>query len=289
MTLKRLERKAMAKILVLYTPVLHAGHQKLFQDNIEVETIYLLGEDFIKEIDYLEKELRALSPDLLAKSLAGWGLKAELKVLSLANLTEIKNFVGTIIMPDDDVSHHFSEKYLAKKEIKFQNVFLRWDRRNSVRQNKIANDQTVTSDEFSKKMISLAEFESTKSSDWWRHVGAVLIKDNKIISQGHNEHLPSDFTPYIDGDPRNCFHKGEHVELSTSAHIEARLIAEAAREGQSLKDAEMYVTTFPCPPCAKVIAFSGIKTLYYRDGYGILDGETVLKNAGIKICQVIVD
>jgi dCMP deaminase len=190
------------------------------------------------------------------------------------------------VVPDDDASHIFVENHLKGRKVTFENIFLRWERRNSVRVNKIANDQIIVSDEFSKKMIALAEKESEKSSDWWRHVGAVIIKDGKVLSKGRNQHLPTDNTPYIDGDPRNCFHKGINLELSTSIHIEARLIAEAARDGISLTGAEIYVTTFPCPPCAKMIAYSGIKKIYYKDGYGVLDGESVLKNQGVEIYQV---
>ena len=89
--------------------------------------------------------------------------------------------------------------------------------------------------------------------------------------------------PYVNGDPRNNFHKGDHIEISTAIHAEAQMIAEAARKGVSLEGADMYVTVFPCPPCAKLIAFSGIKNLYCGGGYGVLDGEAVLKSKDVKI------
>jgi len=276
----------MAKILVAYIPVLHEGYRKLFELHEDVSVIYILGRDLISEIDYLEKEIRALEPELIKKSLNGWGLNSEFIILEKDNLSSVQTFSGEIIMPDDDVSHYLNDTYFINKKVRFESVFLRWDRRNSVRQNKIANDQTITSDEFSRKMMISAESEAEKSSDWWRHVGAIIIQNGEVISKGHNQHLPTEHTQYIDGDPRNAFHKGENLELSTAIHIEARLIAEAAAEGTSLSGAEMYVTTFPCPPCAKMIAYSGIKKLYYKEGYGVLDGENVLKNKGVDICQV---
>jgi dCMP deaminase len=273
----------MAKIIFAYIPVLHEGYRKFISSQKGVKTLYLWGQDLIEETDYLSKEIRALNPKLIKKSLDALGLGLAVKILNKKNLSELVDFKGEIIMPDDDISHIFSEKYLKNKKITFKDVFLRWDRRNSVRKNKIANDQEVTSDKFAKKMIAVAEKEAEKSSDWWRHVGAVIIKGGKLISSGHNQHLPSEHTPYTNGDPRNCFHKGECLELSTAIHIEARLIAEAAKAGISLDGAEMYVTTFPCPPCAKMIAYSGIKKIYYKEGYGVLDGESVLKEKGVKI------
>ena len=102
----------------------------------------------------------------------------------------------------------------------------------------------------------------------------------------HNHAVPSEMMPYVEGDPRSDFSKGVNIELSTSFHCEAQLIAEAARKGVSLEDAELYVTTFPCPVCARLVAYSGIKKLYYADGYGVLDGERVLKSQGVEIIFV---
>jgi dCMP deaminase len=48
----------------------------------------------------------------------------------------------------------------------------------------------------------------------------------------------------------------------------------------------MYVTDFPCPPCAKLIAAAGVKRLYFREGYAVLDGESVLEAAGVEVRQV---
>lgn len=87
------------------------------------------------------------------------------------------------------------------------------------------------------------------------------------------------------GDPRAIFNKGVHIELSSYLHAEAHVIAEAARRGIATEGADLYVTTFPCPVCAKLLAATGIARLYYRDGYSVLDGEEVLLGAGIEIVQ----
>ncbi len=273
----------MKKILIAYIPVLHEGYRRFLESHKDVSLLYLWGENLFEEADYLSKEIRALDPNLMKKSLDALNFDFDIKILNKTNLEEITDFTGEIIMPSDDISHVFKEKFLTNKKVIFDNVFLRWEKRNSVRENKIANDQIVITDEFSKKMIAIAETEAEKSSDWWRQVGAVIIKNGKIILFGYNQHLPSEHTPYINGDPRNCFHKGEYLELSTAIHAEARLIAEAAKKGISLLDTEIYVTTFPCPPCAKMIAYSGIKKIYYKEGYGVLDGESVLKSKGVEI------
>lgn len=88
------------------------------------------------------------------------------------------------------------------------------------------------------------------------------------------------------GDPRSNFFQGVGLDLSTATHAEAGLIAAAARAGRSTDGATMFVTTYPCPPCAKLIAGAGIARLYYRDGYAVLDGADVLAAAGIEVVHV---
>jgi dCMP deaminase len=88
------------------------------------------------------------------------------------------------------------------------------------------------------------------------------------------------------GDPRGNFYKGVHLELSTATHAEAALIARAAREGMVTDGATMYVTDFPCPPCAKLVAGAGVTKLIFREGYAVLDGRDVLEAAGVEIVRV---
>jgi dCMP deaminase len=76
------------------------------------------------------------------------------------------------------------------------------------------------------------------------------------------------------------------MELATGFHAETSIIAEAARRGIALEGADMYVTVFPCPPCSKSVAYSGIKHLYVGGGKAILDAEEVIKGKGIKIIFV---
>ena len=64
------------------------------------------------------------------------------------------------------------------------------------------------------------------------------------------------------------------------------MIAQAAHDGVSLKDSIIYVTTFPCPNCARLIAKAGIKKVYYSKGYSLLDAEKILDHFDIDIFLV---
>lgn len=273
----------MDQIIIAYIPVLHQGYKKLFEAYPEFKKLYIIGTDIIQDFPRLTKSIRALEPELIEKSIKSWGLFEEVSILDKKGLENFSNKKVQIIMPNEDVMKILAEQYLPKAEITYSPIFLRWDKHNSSIGQVLPIDQKISIEEFDKNLINKLNDEAEKSSDWWRRIGAAIIKDGEVVFVAHNTHVPSAHTPYENGDPRDNFHKGVHVELSTSIHAEAGVIVQAARKGVSLEGASIYVTTFPCPPCAKLVAYSGIKRLYYSGGYGMLDGENILKDQGVEI------
>jgi dCMP deaminase len=276
----------MKEVIVAYVPVLHEGYQRFFASHPQAKTLFLLDKSITDPFVPLKKDLRALDPEIIRSSLLGWKRFDEIIISDEKELKSLASSSGSIIMPDEDVMHEIQAKYFPKTNAKFDSIFLRWDKHKSTDGKPVEANQTISTDSKDQEIIQLLKKEAGKSADFWRHIAAAVVKDGKIILQTHNKHVPHEQQPYLDGDPRSDFHKGINVELATSFHCEAALIAEAARLGQSLEGASIYVTTFPCPPCAKLVAFSGIKKLYYADGYGVLDGERVLKSKGVEIVFV---
>ena len=88
------------------------------------------------------------------------------------------------------------------------------------------------------------------------------------------------------GDPRSNYSKGVNLELSLANHAEPMVIGTAARKGIPLEGTDLWVTNFPCPPCGKLIAEAGIKRLFFRRGYAVLDGDITLRKAGVEIFRV---
>lgn len=271
----------MNKAVLAFVPVIHSGYINFFSRN--KENIFLLGRDFLIDLPYLSREIRMLEPEMASQVISDTFGKAV--VLNKDNLDDILCF-DEIIMPDEDVSKVFAERYLKDKEVVFEKVFLRWDKLISLKEQEISPDRKISMDELDKYFIGKSFDESNKSSDWWRQVGAVIVKDNKIIISGYNKHLPTDFSPYINGDPRNNFDAGIRYDLCTSIHAEASTIAVAAKEGISLKGCYIYQTTFPCPTCARLLAESGISKIFYSKGYSLLDAEDILKGYGVEIILV---
>lgn len=278
----------MKKIILAYIPVLHEGYRR-FLATYQDADLFIFGPELMAEFSQLAKEIRQLDPELVRKSILSWGIIKNVSIANKKEIQKIKDGADEIIMPDEDITWELKKKYFSGKKIIFDTIFLRWNKHNTTKEAEVHFDRKVSREAFDKEMILLADQEGQKSSDWWRRIGSVVVKNGKIILSAHNKHVPSEYTPYVDGDPRSNFHKGDHLELSTAIHSEAAAIAEAAKRGISLEEASIYVTTFPCSPCAKLIAYSGIKKIYYNIGYGVLDGESVLKSHGVEIIFVDMD
>lgn len=274
-------------IIAGYFPVIHQGYINFFTKYKNADALYVLGEDILKTEDSLRKDIRSLTPSQAAKLIEALKFFPSVKVID-RKLFERVIKTYRLIMPDDDLSHKLVDNTSQSSlNVEFYPVFLRWDRRSVSNLNEEIQNATITNSKLHSKFIKLAQEESTKSSDFWRRVGAILKLENSSIYLAHNSSKPTEYTVWVDGDPRNVFSRGVNIDDSLFLHAEAALISNAAREGLCTKGSIMYVTTFPCPTCSMIIANSGVSELYYRDGYATLNGRDNLTNAGIKIIKVL--
>jgi dCMP deaminase len=276
----------MSKSIVCYIPVLHEGYRRLFERHPDARELYVFGSDVIASYEHLIKDIRKLDPELVKKSIEAWGIFDRVTILDQGSIQTLQNEKAPLIISDDDLSIELVQKYFINNPVEKDTIFLRWGIKKSIDPVEILSDLQISESEFDRKMIELALDEGTKAKDWWRRIGALAIKDGKIILQAHNQYVPSDQTPYDEGDPRSNFTGGKHLESSLAIHAEANLVAQAAKQGISLQGADIYCDTFPCPPCAKQLAYSGIRRVYYRNGYSVLDGERILKSQGVEIIFV---
>lgn len=117
------------------------------------------------------------------------------------------------------------------------------------------------------------------------HVGAIIVKDNRIISIGYNG-MPA-------GWDNNCedtvWHSDGERTLKTKPevlHAESNAIAKLARSTESGDGATMFITHAPCLDCAKLIHQSGINSVYYRNAYRNDDGLEFLKKCKLDVNNV---
>lgn len=105
-----------------------------------------------------------------------------------------------------------------------------------------------------------------------RQVGALLVKDKMIISDGYNG-TPTGF--------ENDCETPENTSKTYVLHAEANALTKVAKSNNSSEGSTLYVTASPCIECAKLIIQSGIKRVVYAEEYRITDGIDLLKRAGI--------
>ena len=127
-------------------------------------------------------------------------------------------------------------------------------------------------EKFDHSYLEMAQIWAQNSYCKRRKVGALLVKDRMIISDGYNG-TPSGFENICEEDG---------VTKPYVLHAEANAITKVAKSGNSIEGATLYVTASPCLECSKLIIQSGIKRVVYRDEYRLTDGIDLLRRAGIE-------
>jgi dCMP deaminase len=132
---------------------------------------------------------------------------------------------------------------------------------------------------YDKAYLRIAKEWSLLSYCKRKQVGAIIVKDRMIISDGYNG-TPSGF--------ENCCEDQEGLTRWDVLHAEANAILKVARSTQSCEGATLYITLSPCKECSKLIHQSGIKRVVYHNGYRDDSGIQFLIKAGIEVQQIAV-
>ena len=131
--------------------------------------------------------------------------------------------------------------------------------------------------ELDKRYLRMAYIWAENSYCKRRQVGALLVKDKMIISDGYNG-TPSGF--------ENVCEDENNVTKPYVLHAEANAITKVARSNNSSEGATLYVTSSPCIECAKLIIQSGIRRVVYADAYRLSDGINLLSRANIELISI---
>lgn len=133
--------------------------------------------------------------------------------------------------------------------------------------------------------MEMAQLVSSRSTCLRRKVGAVIVKDKRVLSTGYN------------GSPKGTRHceelgcirvqmnvpSGTRHELCRGVHAEQNAVTQAAYFGVSVDGASIYTTTYPCSMCAKILINAGIREIIYSEGYSDDLSKQLLDEAGIKL------
>lgn len=143
----------------------------------------------------------------------------------------------------------------------------------------------INNDEY---FMEIAEVVKKRSTCNRRQVGAVLVKNNRIISTGYNG-APSR-TEHCLG--KKCLRdelnipSGQRHEVCRGAHSEQNAIAQAAKNGVNTNDSVLYITHSPCSLCAKILINAGVKEIIYKNNYPDDLANKLLEEAKIKIKKI---
>lgn len=136
--------------------------------------------------------------------------------------------------------------------------------------------------------MDIAMLVAKRSTCIRRSVGAVIVKDKRILSTGYNG-APSGVRHCIE---TGCLREelnvasGERHELCRGIHAEQNAIIQAAYHGVSIKSATLFCTNLPCSICAKMIINAGIETIYYQSGYADQLSSDMMNEAGVNVVKL---
>ena len=138
--------------------------------------------------------------------------------------------------------------------------------------------------EWEEYFIEITKLVAQRSSCLSRQVGAILVKEKRILATGYNG-SPSKIENCIEkgGCLRKGSKSGENLNTCMAVHAEMNAILQMARYGISCEDAVLYVTTFPCVNCMKAIINSGIREVVYLEDYDAPLSKQLAELSGIKI------
>ena len=137
-------------------------------------------------------------------------------------------------------------------------------------------DKETKNRQFDRSYLEMASVWAKNSYCTRRQVGAILVKDRMIISDGYNG-TPSGF--------ENVCEDENGVTKPYVLHAEANAITKVAKSNNSSLGATLYITDSPCMECAKLIIQSGIARVVYARDYRITDGIDLLRRAGVEVVK----
>lgn len=136
--------------------------------------------------------------------------------------------------------------------------------------------------------MELTELVGTWASCYRRKVGAIIVKDKRVLTTGYNG-APAGISSCVERG--ECLREkmnipsGTHAETCYAAHAEQNAIIQAARYGANIDGATLYCTHQPCVICAKMIINAGIKRVVYKEGYPDEFSIKLFEEAGTKIIK----
>ena len=122
----------MTEVAVAYVPVLHDGYRRFVEAHARDRPLYLIGPELYADHRPLAKDIRALDAALAAAAIGAWGVSSEVAVLDAAGAARLAEARPSITLPAEDVSYQVVDRWFPRCPVRYDTVFLRWDKTRSV-------------------------------------------------------------------------------------------------------------------------------------------------------------
>jgi len=133
--------------------------------------------------------------------------------------------------------------------------------------------------------MRMADLVATRSTCLRRQVGAVVVKEKRVLTTGYNG-APKGLKHCAEAGcvrMQNNIESGTRHELCRGVHAEQNAVIQAAYFGASIKDATIYTTTYPCVMCTKILVNAGIREVVYKDDYVDPLSREILEESGVNV------
>ena len=201
----------MTEVVLAYVPVLHEGYRRFLERHARDRALHLIGPELHADYRPLAKDVRALPAADAAAAIAGWEIASSVAVLDIAGAEALATQDPSLILPAEDVSYQVVERFFPRAAVRYDPVFLRWDKSKTVQMLDPQPVASVAEDVLVAELEDAANGAAARSLDWWRQVGAALHFADGTLEVATNVHHPHELAPYAAGDPRSNFTQGRRA------------------------------------------------------------------------------
>jgi len=183
----------LTKQVLLYLPVVHAGHEAFFARHADAAEVLLLGDGFKDVFKSLAKDIRALPAERAAQFLRLLLPGTRVRVIEPGDLPGAVT-ADVLVLPDEDITRNLAAVHRLRdgRELVFDKTFLRWDREWSQARRPAGFDGAVAVGDLPPRMLATARELAGHSSDWWRQVGAVAARGERGLAVARDHHRASE-------------------------------------------------------------------------------------------------
>ena len=263
------------KQVLLYLPVVHAGHEAFFARHPDTAEVLVLGTGFRAQFKSLAKDIRALPPDRAARFLQVMLPGTPVRVIEPGDLPAAVT-AAVLVLPDEDITRNLAAEHRLGegRELVFDRTFLRWDREWSQARRPAEFDGELA------RRRPARPAGRPRPGTGRPQLGLVAAGGrHRLARRGDPRRrveppLPDRVRPLRRRGPARRLQPrrpGRPVHRHPRGGVRRR---PGRPRGRALDGADIYVTTFPCPACARLIAESGFRRCYFTGPYSVLDGDT---------------